>query len=110
VADEGWEARMAARARERWVRPSDQCPTVLFLGTGLSWREGREHIERTQTLGDALGHYGIDRLDPDRFAPGCACIGPPCCRQWYLNALRLKQAAHIAVKLIVSRMEALNRG
>ncbi len=30
--------------------------------------------------------------------------------EWYLNAQRLRHAAHIAVKLIVSRMEALADG
>lgn len=110
MADEGWEARMTARARERWVpsRVADEAESDREYRAW--WREGREYIERTQTLGAALDLYGIDWLDPDVSAPGCACIGPPCCRQRYLNALRLKQAAHIAVKLIVSRMEALNRG
>jgi hypothetical protein len=52
------------------------------------------------TLGEAM-----DRLRAEPFV--CACAGPPCCVDWYRQALALQRAAHIAVKLMDERRAQL---
>lgn len=101
MADEGWEARMAARARERWVDQRAQDDAEWRAEWAASHRAEMHRLATTMTLGYAVEYLGFEH-------PGCACIGPPdCCMDRYATARALQRAAHVAAKLVVSRMEAL---
>lgn len=104
MADEDWEARMAARARERWVHQRVQDDAEWRAEWAAKHRAEMLRLATTMPLSEALRLLNLEPW-------ACACIGPPgCCMDRYATARALKRAAHIAVKLIVSRMEALTDG
>jgi hypothetical protein len=99
VADDGWEARMTARARERR-------PAAVGFDHAAHFRrleaEGRAHAGQTQTLAEAIDLLGVEPW-------ACACIGPPwCCVYRFQNAVKLQAFATYAARLVVARMEKLS--
>jgi hypothetical protein len=72
VSDEGWEARMAERARQR----REEREAWAAAEAGAQWqrvsREDQRRIAATWTLGEEAEL----RRGP---LPACACLGPPWC-------------------------------
>lgn len=96
VGDEGWEARMSARAKDRErvqravsrVAEAREWDARIAEGErlGMAYRAG-------MTLGGAMA-----LLNGPRWA--CACVGPPhCCRFSFIQAKALHRGAHVVVKL-----------
>lgn len=93
---EGWEARMAARARER-----QRDGFRLLLN-----EEDREFDRRLAALANdhrrqLAAAMTLARAVELTTGPGwsCACVGEPyCCRHLYAIARLTVRAAHIAVK------------
>lgn len=95
---------MAARARERRVDQQAHDDAEWRAEWEVAERESWAYWARTMSLGEAL-----DLLNAEPW--GCACVGGlVCCRYRYGTARALQRGAHIAAKLIVSRMEALTNG
>jgi hypothetical protein len=103
VSDEGWEARMAARAAER------ASSRVVVEPIDDELREMKERLrEMTRqamaavTLGEATNWL---RLEPF----GCACIGPPrCCVDRTRQARRMKRVAHLIAKAMDAKKRAVH--
>jgi len=93
TAEQSWEQRMAARARER----QSQHDNVEAARRAREWAEvERQAIAHRagMTLGEALA-----LLNAEPWA--CACIGAPfCCRYSFIQAQALQRAAHIVAKLL----------
>jgi hypothetical protein len=94
-----WEARMAARARERreWREAIERSNWKRYQEE--EDERDRSAIRETMTLG-----FATFMLSPSFPRIGCACTGPPnCCRNRYGVARELERAAGIAAALIGSR-------
>lgn len=91
--ENGWEARMAARAAQRArdaPRPVD--PVWRDIWAGVPGVE-------TMTLGEAVER---DRAYAEYGPIACACIGGPwCCQLSFPQVQRLKWAAHVVARLLV---------
>jgi hypothetical protein len=91
---------MAARAARRTLADEARHRAAL----AAEHRAEMRRLAGSVTLGEAMAW----RRGP---SGGCACVGPPdCCMDLAATDRALRAAAHIAVKLIVSRMEALTDG
>lgn len=93
-----WEARMAARARERKV---DHEAVERRL-----WERRQALVERQELARRAsmtLGQ-GMELLNAP---PGaCACVGPPfCCLSAFIQARALQRGAHIIAKLLTDSVQ-----
>lgn len=103
MADEGWEARMAARAAARRVeRPQDFWDWDAVLSSRERYLQALGYIRSTQTLADALAELR---------GPGiaCACSGDPCCIDWYANARQMQRTAHIIARQLSDLAEKRER-
>lgn len=83
--DEGWEARMAARARERAQTALSGGPADPNEKYATYMRAERAQLRGCTTLGDAVAWF---RQEPW----GCACTGPPNCCMDVVDASRAVQA------------------
>lgn len=91
MTDDGWEARMSARAAAR--RPAPNVEARVWYGNLM--RQDIARIRATMTLG-ALA-YNL-RAGPS----ACACIGPPfCCINRGVVQRELQRSAHIVARLLL---------
>lgn len=95
-AEDGWEARMSARAAERRrERPQDSWNWDAVVRFAWLKREDIARIMGEMTLGDLA-----ENLRREPYA--CACIGPPfCCVNRGVVQQELQRGAHIMAKLLV---------
>jgi hypothetical protein len=93
VNDEGWEARMSARAAQR--RAAAEVHERAAHDALQQHYEQR--VAAAYSASMMLGEAAV-WLD---YPFACACIGGPlCCRYRTVQALNLRRAAHIVVKLV----------
>lgn len=93
TAEQSWEQRMAARARERQAQHDNV--EAARRGRQRAEVERQELARRAaMTLGEAL-----ELLNAPPWA--CACVGPPfCCHYGFVQAYALQRGAHIVAKLL----------
>jgi hypothetical protein len=101
MSDEGWEARMAARARQRAAAALQPEPDEETKALRARLREQERlweaWLQETLTLGAATDWRRLT-------LPGCACAGGPlCCMRRARVAERLQHAAHIVARLLADR-------
>lgn len=113
MTDDGWEARMAARARER--REAWDPDLIPRTDRDIEWDAQIREMNRVRAEARArlLGEYtlgmAVERTNWLRAGemPGCACPGPPvCCWEWSERAERMQAFATYAARLMVARMES----